>query len=250
MERASPPHHDKHVEAEALRAQLARAKALRAVANADPDLARRRLLLREWQALRLARTHRDLLSSERFGVGARFFLSDLYGPKDFSERDEELERIMPMIVSVLPATGVHTVALAVEVDALSEELDAGMVQALSAAGRIDSIDDEAYAGAYRTVGNRPARERQIALILDTGHALIRLTGMPLIALAIRVMRGPAHLAGLGELHAFLENGFTAFREMGEPEEFLRSVGTRESAIMERLFAGEAPDFGGAGASGP
>jgi hypothetical protein len=239
-ETASPS--DKHAQAELLRAQLARARALRGTANSDPELARRRLLLRQWQARRLARTHRDLLESQRFGIGARFFLSDLYGPKDFSERDQELERIMPMIVSVLPAAGVHTVALAVEVDALSEELDAAMVQALGAAARIDSIDDEAYAQAYRVVGRRPARERQLELILDTGHALARLTGMPLVALAIRLMRGPAHLAGLGELHEFLENGFSAFTQMDEPEEFLQAIGTRESAIMERLYAGEPPDF--------
>lgn len=242
MESASSLHLDKHAEADRLRVQLARAKALRAAANSNPDLARRRLLLREWQALRLARTHRDLLESQRFGVGAQFFLSDLYGPKDFSERDEELERIMPMIVSVLPATGVHTVVLAVEVDALSEELDAAMVQALTAAGRIDAIDDDAYAAAYREVGNRPGRERQIELILDTGHALARLTAMPLISLAIRLMRGPAHFAGLGELHAFLENGFNAFTEMGQPEEFLQAISSRESAIMERLFAGDPPEF--------
>lgn len=233
---------DKHLLAQSLRTQLARAKGLRERANADAERARQRLLLREWQAQRLTRTHHDLLDSPRFGVGAHFFLSELYGPKDFSARDEELERILPMIVSVLPATGVHTVALAVEVDALSEELDAAMVQALDLARRIDRIDDDAYAAAYRSVGNRASRERQILLIGETGHALARLTGMPLVALAIRLMRGPAHLAGLGDLHEFLEHGFTAFTRMGDPEVFLETIRVRETALMERLFAAEPPGF--------
>ena len=41
------------------------------------------------------------------------------------------------------------------------------------------------------------------------------------------MRGPAHLAGLGDLHAFLEHGFDAFRRMGDASIFLDYIETRE-----------------------
>lgn len=78
-----------------LRRHLAAAKALRAGANADPRMAQDRLRLRAWQSDRLAATYRDLLDSERYRAAARFFLTDLYGPKDFSERDHEVERILP-----------------------------------------------------------------------------------------------------------------------------------------------------------
>jgi len=235
-------HPDKETEAAALRAQLARAKGLRGAAAADPQRSADRLRLREWQAARLARTHADLLASERYGQGAAFFLSDLYGPKDFSERDDEIERILPMMIAALPAAGVRTVALAVEVDALSEDLDAAVAQALREAGRIDSIDDNAYADAYRACGHRPQRARQIELIGDTGRTLARLTRMPFVALALRLMHGPAHLAGLGELHAFLQRGFDAFLSMGDPEEFLEAIRLRETAVMERLFAGDPEPF--------
>jgi hypothetical protein len=229
---------DKDAEADRLRAQLARAKGLRGAAAADPQRAADRLHLREWQAARLARTHADLLASERYGQGASFFLSDLYGPKDFSERDDEIERILPMMIAVLPAAGVRTV----EVDALSEDLDAAVAQALREAGRIETIDETAYAQAYRACGHRQERERQIQLIGDTGRTLARLTRMPFVALALRLMHGPAHLAGLGELHAFLQRGFDAFLSMGEPEEFLETIRLRETAVMERLFAGDPEPF--------
>lgn len=233
---------DKDAEATLLRAQVARAKSLREVANQDPASAQDRMLLRQWQSQRLARSHRDLLESPRYGTPAAFFLSDLYGPKDFSARDEELERILPMVISVLPAAGVRTVGLAVEVDALSEELDAAMVQELRSAGAIDGIDDRTYGDAYRACGARAARERQIALIGETGRALARLTRMPFVALALTLMRGPAHLAGLGELHEFLDHGFNAFKHMGDPSEFLERIRSRETAIMERLFAAHPDPF--------
>lgn len=238
----NPEHFDKDTEAALLRAHLARAKSLRKLANQDPASSQDRMRLREFQSQRLARTHHDLLESQRYGTPAAFFLTDLYGPKDFSARDEELERILPMIVSVLPAAGVHTVGLAVEVDALSEELDAAMVGELRRAGTMDSIDDTAYGDAYRACARRPVRERQIALIGETGRTLARLTHMPFVSLALTLMRTPAHLAGLGELHEFLDHGFSAFKHMGDPSEFLELIRSRETVIMERLFAGHPEPF--------
>ena len=225
-----------------LRQHLHAAKLLRRLANDAPDAARKRLLLREWQAARLSRSYPDLLASERFGKAAHFFLTDLYGPKDFSSRDEEVERIMPLMLSILPLSALQTLSLAIEVDALTEALDAAMVVELEKAGAIDAIDAEAYASAYRAVGRQLDRERQIDLIQSTGEALDRLAKKPLLTTLLRLMRAPAHLAGLGDLHEFLESGFDAFRHMGDAHEFLDIIETRERRVLENLFSGAAQPF--------
>jgi hypothetical protein len=59
---------------------------------------------------------------------------------------------------------------------------------------------------------------------------------------MELMRGPAHLAGLAELYDFLERGLRAFRQMDGAERFLETVRGRESAILERLFAGTPDPF--------
>ena len=225
-----------------LRQHLHAAKLLRRLANDAPDAARKRLLLREWQAARLSRSYPDLLASERFGKAAHFFLTDLYGPKDFSSRDEEVERIMPLMLSILPLSALQTLSLAIEVDALTEALDAAMVVELEKAGAIDAIDAEAYASAYRAVGRQLDRERQIDLIQSTGEALDRLAKKPLLTTLLRLRRAPAHLAGLGDLHEFLESGFDAFRHMGDAHEFLDIIETRERRVLENLFSGAAQPF--------
>ena len=225
-----------------LRQHLSRAKALRAEANADPRMAEDRLRLRTWQADRLARTYRDLLDSKRYHDAARFFLTDLYGPKDFSERDHELERILPTLAATLHAAGIHTIALAIEVDALSEELDAAMVHELRRARAMAKIDEKTYADAYRRCGHRAQRELQLRLIGEVGEALAALTRKPLVHAALRVMRMPAKLAGLAELHTFLEHGYNAFHRMGDPAEFLDTITTRESVILRQLYAGAARPF--------
>jgi hypothetical protein len=225
-----------------LRLHLGQAKALRAAARTDPRDAEGRLSLRAWQADRLAATYRDLLDSARYHDAARFFLTDLYGPKDFSERDHEVERILPTLAATLPAAGIRTIALAIEVDALSEELDAAMVNELRRARAIANISEKNYAEAYRRCGKRAQRELQLRLIGEVGEALAALTRKPLIHAALRIMRAPARLAGLAELHAFLENGYDAFHKMGEPAEFLATIATREAAILQRLYESTAQPF--------
>lgn len=220
----------------ALGRYLGEARDLRLAAVSDPVHGQRRDRLREWQAARLARTHADLLASPLYGTAASFFLDELYGPKDFSERDAEVERILPLMTSMLPVSGLRTLLLAVEVDALSERFDAAMVRALGAA--LDrELSEGAYAAAYREVGDRSGRLLQIRLVGETGEALDALARKPFVRGALKMMHGPAHLAGLGELHGFLERGFEAFRSMRDASDFLESIVERERAIANALFAG-------------
>ena len=226
----------------ALVALLAEARDLRLAAAADAQHGRRRQRLREWQAARLAKTHADLLGSPRYARAASFFLSDLYGEKDFSERDAEVERILPLMTSMLPVSGLRTLLLAVEVDALSERFDAAMVRVLGARLDAPALSEADYAEAYRAVGDRAGRETQIRLIGETGEALEALARKSFVRGALKMMHGPAHLAGLGELHAFLERGFEAFRSMRDASEFLDAIVDRERVVAAAMFAGRTlPD---------
>lgn len=214
---------------------IAQARDLRADRAADAaqaDYPR----LKRWQANRLARSYADLLANGRYRPAAEFFLSDLYGPKDFRSRDEELARVVPVMVRILPVRALATLLEAVKMDTLSESLDTDMVLALRDAGRAGSIDWPAYVAAYRRCGRRKDRELQIALIDRIGKTLDRLTRMPLIRISLKLMHTPAHLAGLGALHSFLQRGFDAFSFMKGADDFLAIVTERETALMKELFA--------------
>lgn len=228
-------HFDKEAIGNELGACIAEAQALRAerVSDPEPDDFPR---LKEWQAARLAGGYADLLASPRHKPAAEFFLSDLYGPKDFRSRDDELARVVPIMVHVLPARALVTLLEAVKMDALSESLDSAMVLALRKISRNKTIDWPAYGAAYRACGRKQDRELQIALIGKIGKTLDRLTRMPLIRYSLKLMNGPAHMAGLGELHSFLQRGFDAFSEMKGADEFLAIVTERETALMKELFA--------------
>jgi hypothetical protein len=214
---------------------IAEARQLRAERASDPK-PEDYLRLKEWQAARLARTYADLLADSRHRPAAEFFLSDLYGPKDFRTRDEELARVVPIMTHMLPARALATLLEAVKMDTLSESLDTAMVLALRQTGRTRAIDWSAYVAAYRHCGRRPDRELQIALIDKIGKTLDRLTRMPLIDLSLTLMKTPAQLSGLGALQSFLQGGFEAFSFMKGADEFLAIVMQRETLLMQELFA--------------
>jgi hypothetical protein len=80
-------------------------------------------LLRQWQSRRLAGSFDDFLADARMRPAAEFFLSDLYGDKDFSARDRDAARILPLMARLLPDTLLQRATEAIELAVLSHLLD-------------------------------------------------------------------------------------------------------------------------------
>lgn len=227
--------------AQQLRVQLDRLRDLRESRSAESTANALLPALRRWQMLRLARTYADLSASKRYGPATAFFLSDLYGDHDFTERDLSLERAYPLLVKVLPDAALLPVARAIELHALTAELDHALCEALlDEPGVKGGITEAVYARAYRRCANRSQRMRQVALLLAVGERLDRVVAKPLLQRLLRLARKPARMGGFAALQDFLERGFAAFKQMGGASEFLATIEQRETRILERLFAG-APD---------
>ncbi len=213
----------------------------RAMRAADPALAATVVALKAYQQQRFARTYADLLTSPRYAAAARFFLDELYGPKDFTQRDEQFARVVPGLVRLFPREIVETVEVLAKLHALSESLDTVMARHLLGT----ALDREAYIHAWQATGQPEAREQQIVFTLAVGRDLDRLTRKPLLRTSLHLMRGPARAAGLPALQQFLEIGFDTFKAMGGAVEFLGTVGARERELARALFdARSGSDEGG------
>jgi hypothetical protein len=207
--------------------------------NGSPRL----LALRGWQARRLAECFADLRNDDRHAAAAEFFLTDLYGEHDVSWRARDLERMLPTLRRWLPVAMLETVADALALDLLSQHLDLALAEAHERiAGPRAAIDERNYAEAYRAAGTRAERERQIDLIRKVGEDLDAIVRKPLVFTILRLARGPAARAGLGQLQSFLERGFGAFRVMGGAEAFLDTIEGREREVMRRLYANHPKPF--------
>jgi hypothetical protein len=220
-----------------LRANLAKARAKRATAAQSKHANADRLALRTYQQQRLERTHAELLASTRYGPAAKFFLTELYSTDDLTQRDADIERVIRVLVKFLPDNALATLAAALEMDALSEELDHEMVVALREIQGRDKalkISAENYASAYANVGKFEQREYQIVLTDTIGRSLDKLAKIPLFMMLLRTMRMPASAAGVAGLHSFLESGYAAFAHMKGGEEFIERIIERERTEHARL----------------
>jgi hypothetical protein len=72
--------------------------------------------------------------------------------------------------------------------------------------------------------------------------LEKLARIPLLSGMLHMMRAPAEAAGFGHLHHFLQSGFDAFRAMGPAGEFLATIGSRETVLMQALFDGRTAEL--------
>lgn len=197
--------------------------------------------LRAWQAARLEDSFERFLRDPHRHEAARFFLDDLYNDRDFSQRDADIARVMPMMQALLPRPMLETLADAIELGALTQSLDLRVAGALDRiAPRRRTLDTGLYARAYTGTAPMAERERQIALIGRVGHGLGRALRTTGVATLLKLARGPARAAGLGELQGFLERGVAAFSRIGNVEAFVEEIVRDERTVMRRLYE-EDPD---------
>jgi len=220
---------------------LADNRAQRSAEAADPVLRAALPRLRDFQRARLAATYRDLVTSERYRAAAEFFLGELYGNLDPGPREQQLARAAGAFARALPAAALAVLEQAVALELLTQSLDAGLARLLAQA---EPITTDSYARAYRALGRRPERVRQIEMIVDIGEALDRWLARRAVGALLRLSRAPARAAGFGALQDFLECGYHAFRQLGGAGEFMATVKARESTLLERLYAGEPDPFQG------
>ena len=176
------------------------------------------------------------MASREFGPATQFFLEELYGDKDFAERDAQFGKIAKALQTLFPSQVVQTAVSLAQLHRLTEELDHAMGLALL---RLNREGQATYAHAWAMVDRRSERETQLSTVLVVGSELERFTKMTGLRTMLRMMRRPAQAAGLGALQRFLESGFDTFASMSGKQQlalqFLDVIRTREMAFIDVVF---------------
>jgi hypothetical protein len=210
-----------------------------APAGLEPNLA----LLRAWQSERLAKTYADVLADKHTRPAGLFFLSDIYGPRDFTQRDHDAERLHEILSRLLPGPMLKQLTDVIQLNRLSAALDQRLVTALfDELGVTGAITAEQYAEGYRRCDNRDEREHQIDLIVLVLSEAGQGAHWPGVGTALKVVGGPARRAGWEELYDFLVRGYDAFRRIKDVKSFVSTVKRREQRILAQIFAGEPDPF--------
>ncbi len=198
--------------------------------------------LQGWQQKRISITFDDLIRQTACRPAIKFFLSELYGGLGFRKRDQDISRVMPVMRRFLSDKVLFTMSEAFELQAVSLEFDIEMALQMERLN-FQQLDMDRYCELYRSCGDKPGRERQILLIRRIGYELDELVNKPLVNTLVRLLRGPAHAAGFGELQEFLESGLGSFRALDDVRYFNETIYQREWKSMQKLFAGVEKPFG-------
>jgi hypothetical protein len=205
----------------------------------DPRLA----LLRTWQSQRLAQTYADLLADPHAGPAGRFFLSDIYAPRDFSQRDHDIERIYAFLTRVLPAQTLHLLSNVIALNHLTKLLDDDLCRVLvDQLGVVDTITPQQYAEGYRICDNYAERAQQIDLITTVLEEVGVGARLVVVGLAMKLARGPARRAGWVELYDFLARGYAAFKQLRDVPAFVGTIAQRERRILDQIFSDNPDPF--------
>lgn len=189
-------------------------------------------LVQEWQCKRLLATHVELWEQPRFKPAMQFFIDELYGPKDFSQRDQDLATVLPKMAKLLPQKALLSLECASHLNSLSFQLDVGIAENLES----DDVNRDSYAAAYRKCDNRPLRKKQIEYIETLGADLSEVVKVKGISTLLMLSKKPAKIAGLLSLHQFLEHGYKAFKKLGDVDDFIHPIVETEKQIMDILFS--------------
>lgn len=226
--------------ADTIRQAVAEVQALREESATLPDIGAAVTRLKRFQARRFEGTYADLLASGAYAAAVRFFLQELYSDRDYAERDAQFARIAGAVERLFPRDVAETAAGLAKLHALTESLDHALARALPPH---DADEVPGYVSAWRAVGRRADRERQLETVMAIGSEMARLTRLPGLRLMLKMMRAPASAAGLGSLQRFLETGFETFaavaRLRGGAERFLDTIREREQRVLGLLFDAEA-----------
>ncbi len=197
--------------------------------------------LRRWQSERLRTSFTEILQDPKMRPAGEFFLADLYADKDFSARDRDAAKILPMMARILPQTLLQAAVDTIELAVVSHAFDLAMAQAIKL-NKKGEVELSQYIEAYRAVGCPRLRRHQIDLIIRVGKNLDAAVQKHGVYKLLKASRTPARLAGLQELQGFLERGFESFAQLDGADEFLELVANSEYQISKRLFAGHKKPF--------
>ncbi|MEL7297029.1 MAG: hypothetical protein AAGJ86_05170 [Pseudomonadota bacterium] len=78
----------------------------------------------------------------------------------------------------------------------------------------------------------------ITMTRQAGEGLARIVKLPMIGSLLKTMRLPAKMAGVLDLHEFLERGLATFLALDDVPHFLDTMEQRMQAVFSHVF--EAP----------
>lgn len=188
-----------------------------------------------WQITYMLPFYEGLRQDSDTRTAIDFVVSDLAGI-GISERDLEIERVVPAMIRILPAKALRTIASGMEMNARILEINLSICETYYRQNGDGALyTEEKYCAAARKASSLNECIDLITLTKQLGRDLERIMRIPLIGISLRAMRKPASLAGFASLQLFLENGYSAFHNLDNVDQFLATTELKMRQMFEHIY---------------
>ncbi len=193
-----------------------------------------KVVLQSFQSYRLRRDHADLAAEAQYRKLGEFFVEELYGPRDFSARDQQARRLN-QFVYLVPGVALGDVQKVLQLLELSNKLDDQVANLLIEMSAPIDFDEATYERAYRLADNYDERVYQLELVRDSLYTVYRMARRPLVGPALKRIQGLAQTVGMADIHRFLMLGFQSIQPVRDIHRFVETVGVRERDRLDRIY---------------
>lgn len=193
-----------------------------------------RIALQIFQSNRLRRDYRDLSEVPEYEPLGEFFFNEMYGPRDFSQRDQEGRRLHHFL-GILPGVRLRDLEEVLELLELTYQLDDDLARRMLAADVGTNFDEISYEYFYRLADKYDERFRQLTLVRSSLYNVFQLSRSPILGLALRRSHFVSRLAGIGTVHTFLLRGYEALQNVAAIEHFAETIYQRELDRLNRIY---------------
>lgn len=202
----------------------------------DPKL---NTLLNEVQALqrlRIKHTHNELFEQSDNQLMADYFLTQLYGGKEFKLLAVQLARILPQakkLESLIKESALQTGSMAIQAAVLAIELDMHLAQWLITHD-LPANEDNVMT-AYNTIDESDERREQINNLKEVCYRTDKYLNSFFLQKAFQLAKSTVYHLNYQLLYDFVEAGFTAMKPLDSVSSFIDPFCARELMIINRTY---------------
>jgi hypothetical protein len=193
-----------------------------------------RLALQIFQSNRLRRDYSDLAAIPQYEPVGEFFFIEMYGPRDFSDRNAGARKIQSFL-HILPGVKLRDIEEVLDLLEITVQLDDEMAQLMLDRDTGVDFDEATYEQIYREADNYDERFHQLELIRKSLYNVFQLSRSQLLGMALHRSRLFARLAGIEAVHGFLMKGYDAVHGVSNIDRFAHTVYDRELARLNRIY---------------
>jgi hypothetical protein len=193
-----------------------------------------RIALQIFQSNRLRRDYADIAAIPQFDLVGEFFFNEMYGPRDFTDRDRSAQRLKQFL-HYLPGVRVRDLEDVLDLLELTNRLDHELADLMIAREIGIDFTEEIYEQMYFEADNYGPRRDQIDLVCRCLYNVYRLSRNPLIGRALHSTRFLARIAGIEPAYDFLIAGYDALQKVTDVKVFADAIADRELRRLDRIY---------------